>query len=285
MKKLIYLWSLIALIAVTATSCKEDTEPRLEKPTEFVLNTPAMAENTYILSADNGLDLSVSQANYGLGVVPVYTVEIAKSADFAEKQAVEGRYTSAAFTVPGEALSLAMCMLWGYDSRENFDGSGRPLYVRVVSDIANVSYATITSNVVELKSVKPYFAVKLPAKMWLIGQPQGWDINNGSMELSEPENGIGSNIYTGTFEVSAADAASGFRFYTELGNWGKDGELPSVGSAANDGDNQSVALDGETYEGSCVYGKGNWNLTNWPGGTMKITVNLNTMQVIFQHVN
>lgn len=271
------------MIAVAATSCKEDTEPRLEKPTEFVLNTPPMADNTYLLSASNGISLSLSQPNYGMGVVPVYTVEIAKSADFAQSVAVEGSYTSAAFTVPGEAMALAICQLWGYDSRESFDGSARPVYIRAISDIANVDYARIVSNVIELKSVQPYFAVKLPATIYLIGQPQGWDINNGSMILSEPENGIGSDIYTGTFDISADDAASGFRFYTTLGSWGDNGVLPSIGAAADDGDNQSVSVDDSgSYSGSCVAGKGNWNITNWPGGAMKITVDLKSMKVVFQ---
>ena len=274
------------MIAVTATSCKEDTEPRLEKPTEFVLNTPPMAENTYVLSSTSGIEFTLSQPNYGLGVVPFYSIEIAKDEAFNESVAVEGQYTSAEFTVPGESMALAICSLWGYDSRESFDGAARPVYVRAVSDINNVDYARIESNVIELKSVKPYFAVKLPAKMYLIGQPQGWDINNGSMVLSEPDNGIGSDIYTGTFEISADDAASGFRFYTELGSWGDNGVLPSVGAAADDGDNQSVSVDDSgTYAGKCVAGKGNWNITNWPGGTMKITVDLKSMQVVFQKVN
>ena len=77
------------------------------------------------------------------------------------------------------------------------------------------------------------------------------------MVLSEPDNGIGSNIYSGSFEISADDAASGFRFYTALGSWGDNGVLPSVGAAADDGDNQAVTVsDSGVYEGACVAGKG-----------------------------
>lgn len=283
MKKLIFLLSLVAFFVTAATSCKEDTEPRLQEPTEFVLNTPPMALNTYLLSSTSGIDFTLSQPDYGLGVVPVYTIEISSTADFATSAVVEGSYTTAAFTVPGEALALAICQLWGYDSPETFDAAARPVFVRAVSDIANVSYARIVSNVIELRSVRPYFAVKLPAKIYLIGQPQGWDINSGEMVLSEPENGIGSDIYTGVFDISADDAASGFRFYTSLGSWGDNGSLPSIGAAADDGDNQSITLDdASSYSGPCVTGKGNWNLTNWPGGAMKITVDLKSMRVVFQ---
>ncbi len=174
-------------------------------------------------------------------------------------------------SVPGEAFALGLCSLFGYDDPSNFDPSPRPVAVRVKSNIANIisdpDMALIYSNVVVLQSVVPYFAVKLPAKLYLIGQPQGWDINNGAMVLSEPDNGIGSNIYSGSFEISADDAASGFRFYTALGSWAV------------------TVSDSGVYEGACVAGKGNWNITNWPGGTMRITVDLNSMTVVFEHVD
>ncbi len=293
MKKIFSLLSLACLMIAAFTSCKEDTEPRLSAPTEFVLNTPPMAGNTYILSSTSSIDLSWSQPDYGLGLVPTYSVEIAKPAESytdTDWVALEGSYTQAAVSVPGEAFALGLCSLFGYDDPSNFDPSPRPVAVRVKSNIANIisdpDMALIYSNVVVLQSVVPYFAVKLPAKLYLIGQPQGWDINNGAMVLSEPDNGIGSNIYSGSFEISADDAASGFRFYTALGSWGDNGVLPSVGAAADDGDNQAVTVsDSGVYAGACVAGKGNWNITNWPGGTMRITVDLNSMTVVFEHVD
>lgn len=85
MKKISYLMALPVLLGACFTSCKEDTQPRLEVPTEFVLNTPAMADQTYIFRADesyqnlNDITFTVSQPNYGLGCVPTYTVQLAKS--------------------------------------------------------------------------------------------------------------------------------------------------------------------------------------------------------------
>ena len=79
--------------------------------------------------------------------------------------------------MPGEAFALGLCSLFGYDDPSNFDPSPRPVAVRVKSNIANIisdpDMALIYSNVVVLQSVVPYFAVKLPAKLYLIGQPQG----------------------------------------------------------------------------------------------------------------
>ncbi|MCM1029776.1 MAG: SusE domain-containing protein [Pseudoflavonifractor sp.] len=293
MKKFLSIISMACLMLVSFSSCKEDTEPRIGIPHEFVLNTPPMANQTYILSATSSIDLSWSQPDYGLGLVPTYTVEIAKPADAyydSDFIALDGNYTQAAVSVPGEAFAMGVCELFGYDDPSNFDASPRPIAVRVKSDIANIvtnpGSAMIYSNPIVLKSVVPYFAVKLPAKLYVVGDVQGWDINNGSFVISEPENGIGSKIYSGTIEMTAEQAANGFRLYQSLGSWGNDGEAPSLGAAANDGDNQAVTVnDAGNYTGSCVWGKGNWNITNWPGGKMQITVDLNNMSIAFDHVD
>lgn len=293
MKKILSIFAVACLAVVAFSSCKEDTEPRIGIPHEFVLNTPPMAGNTYILSPTSSVNLTWSQPDYGLGLVPTYTVEIAKAADSyadADFVALEGSYTSAAVSVPGEAFAMGICTLFGYDDPSNFDDSARPIAVRVKSDIANIitnpGMALIYSNPIVLKSVVPYFAVKLPAKLYVIGDVQGWDINNGALVISEPDNGIGSKIYSGTIEITTEQAANGFRLYQSLGSWGNDGEAPSLGAAANDGDNQSVAVnDSGVYEGSCVWGKGNWNISNWPGGKMQITVDLNSMTIVFEHVD
>lgn len=296
MKKIFSLLTLACALIATFTSCKEDTEPRIGVPSEFVLNTPPLASSTYILSSTSSIDLSWSQPDYGLGLVPTYTVEIAKahaegeSYGDTEWEPLDGTYTQAAVSVPGEAFAMGVCKLFGYDDPSNFDGSPRPIAVRVKSDIANIisnpGMALIYSNPIVLKSVVPYFAVKLPAKLYVIGDVSGWDINNGAMYISEPDNGIGSNIFSGTIEFTADQAANGFRFYTALGSWGDNGMLPSIGANADDGDNAAVTVnDSGVYSGSCVYGKGNWNITNWPGGKMRITIDLNTKKVVFEHVD
>lgn len=285
MKKITFLAAIVALFTLGFSSCKQDTQPRIQKPTEFVLNEPVMAHMNIVLTAQSEVELAVSQANYGMGLVPVYSVEISQTEDFATFETVEGSFTQAKINVPGEAFALAMCSMLGYDDPYNFKAEAVPVYVRVRSEIPGWPEGTILSNVVKFDAVTPYFAVKLPAKLYVIGDVQGWDINSSALYLSEAENGIGSNVYYGTFEISAEQAEAGFRFYTALGGWGDDGQLPSIGAAAKDGDNKSVTIDDNgKYEGSCTAGKGNWKITNWPGGTIRITVDLNTMVVIFETV-
>ena len=284
--------ALMVILGATFTSCKEDTQPRLEVPTEFVLNTPPMANETYVLEEYDGVAtqiyLTVSQPNYGLGTVTNYEVQLSKTEDFAEYQSLITVNTQAKIQCDGYEWSVAMNALNGITTEEDFDkftGEAEEICVRVRAYVANAEYSSICSNVIKL-NVQPYFAVRAPGKIYVIGNVNGWDINNGAIYLSEPDNGIGSHIYSGEFEITAEQASSGFRFYTELGSWGNDGELPSIGANANDGDNANVSLDDDSYyTGPCVYGKGNWNITNWTGGKMKMTVDLNEMKVYFQKAN
>lgn len=88
MKKISLLMALLFMMGAAFTSCKEDTQPRLDQPTEFVLNTPPMANQTYVLRETDGepsqILLTVSQPNYGMGVVTSYEVQLSDTEDFAE---------------------------------------------------------------------------------------------------------------------------------------------------------------------------------------------------------
>lgn len=284
--------ALMVIMGATFTSCKEDTQPRLEKPTEFVLNTPPMANETYVLEESDGVAtqiyLTVSQPNYGLGTVTSYEVQLSNTEDFADYRSLLTVNTQAQIVCDGFEWSVAMNSLNGiitYEDKDKFTGEARDVYVRVRAFIPGADYSSINSNVIKL-NVQPYFAVRAPGKLYVIGDVSGWDINNDAVYISEPENGIGSKIYSGVIDMSAANAANGFRFYTELGNWGDNGSLPSIGSNADDGDNLSVTVNGDGYySGPCVAGKGNWNISNWDGSPMKITVDLNEMKVYFEKAN
>lgn len=276
----------LALVAgMSMTSCKDDTDPRLDKPTEFVLNTPSMASQTYILTPDNGIDLTVSQPNYGLGVVANYQTQVSFTDDFAEYADIESLSQQAQIRLNGEEVAQAMCKLMGYvsnDTENLYSPDARRVYFRVRAFVNNCDYSDITSNVIAL-TVVPFKAVKLPARIYVIGDVSGWDINNGAVYIEE--DAVGSNVFVGTVEFTHDQAAAGFRFYQSLGSWGDNGQLPSIGSNADDGNNANVTLEDGVYSGACVAGKGNWNITNFDGGKLKLTVNMNTMKVTFEDAN
>lgn len=306
--------SLFTLLAMTfglgLTGCKDDTQPRLEMPTEFVLNTPAMANQTYIFRDDenyknlNDITFSVSQPNYGLGTTPDYQVQIAKSeADFAawdaaeksgntdEDNAILGKdelplaftletiSSSAQITIPGEVFCSGVNDLYGF-TMDNYNHESVPVWVRVHAQVANAPYSAIWSNPINI-TVSSYIPVTAPGKLYLIGQPTGWDINADGVYLEET--GIGTKIYFGNVYVKAGEFQ--FRFYSELGDW----ESNAVGSQDTDAPIDIQLKDG-VYEGKVFVGKkkgdklgkGSWQISDWTGGNLEITVNLKEMTIKMQ---
>lgn len=298
------------------TSCKSDTQPRLEKPTEFVLNTPPMANQTYVLTdgEDGGvadgatsIQLTVSQPNYGLGVVTQYEVQVSLTNTWEDavvdndgNEITPATYESlmtvdsqAQINVSAFEMSVAVNTLNGLvdvdqaeEFEQNYAGKPQDVYVRVVAYIPHAEYSRKPSNVIKL-SVIPYFVVAVPGEIWLIGAYSGWNIENGYLAsaadalctgpvvLTEPENAIGSKVYSATIKCSASGPGA-FRFYTALGDWENNG----VGSQVDDASvNVAIDEDNLTYDGDAVAGKGNWNLSNWAdvapnGGDLKMTVDL-----------
>ncbi len=283
----------MALMAVvlgfTFTSCKEDTQPRLSKPTSFVLNTPPMADQLYVMSATSTINLTVSQPNYGVATTPNYQVQIAKTADgFAndEFRTLDGITTEAKIAVSGEEFCLALCDLFGYDTPEKFDNSPRPIYVRVHAWIPNAEYSDIYSNIVELKQVQPYFAVKVKDTIQIVGDCEGWTAAyNEDWLLYETE--PGSLVYEGQFEIPAGKFQ--FRFYDKF-DAAEAWEWYSIGAQDEDSPVEISMTDG-VYTGPVFFdfskksaGKGSWQISGWPGGTVDITVNLVTKTVVFATV-
>lgn len=300
MKKFI-LMAAAAITAASFTSCKEDTQPRLDKPTEFVLNRPAMADQLYVMTPESSITFTVSQPDYGVGCTPNYEVEIAKTEeDFAKGTydaskpekggyaVVEGITTDARITLPSEMFCMAFCNIYGYTTEQNFSADPKPVYVRVRAWVPNAEYSEIHSNIIKLDAVQPYFAVKLPDLIWLIGKPEGWTApapgypEAGPWTLAETE--PGSLVYTGTFEIPAGEFA--FRFYDKF-DADEPWEWYSIG-AQNEDATVQISMTNGVYEGDCTYdfstkgtGKGGWEIPGFEGGTVDMTVNLNTKTVRF----
>lgn len=293
---------------MSLTGCKADTEPRLEKPTEFVLNMPPMGDQLYVFDCNaNGVSLNditftVSQPNYGLSTTPSYTVQLARSeADFAKwdqlqtegKESEEtedglplavmlpGSTTSATITFDGEVFCTAVNQLYGL-TLANVKNEPHPVAVRVHAALASAAYSAIWSNAI-LINVRSYVK-PVPDQIWIIGACQGWDITNGKMVLEETE--IGNKIYAGDYNIPAGEFQ--LRFYDELGNW----DAFSIGSQYED---NPIAVEGVTggelpEEGvtmPCYQSeknnpaKGSWQIEGWKGGKVHFEVNLNDNTVKF----
>ncbi len=299
----------VALLGVAGfTACTMDTEPRLEAPTEFVLNTPPMANNLYVFDCNasgvsqNDITFTVSQPNYGVATTPTYTVQLARSAeDFAkwdQLQAdgddsnetadglpltvmVDGSSTDAKITFDGEVFCTAVNQLYGL-TLENVKNEPHPVAVRVHAALAAAAYSAIWSNSI-LINVRSYIK-PVPDKIWIVGACQGWDISKEDMVLEENE--IGSKIYVGDYNIPAGQFQ--FRFYDELGDW----DAFSIGSQYPD---NPIAVEGVVNgelpeEGLTVPcyqsqkgnpAKGSWQIDGWKGGKVHFEVNLNDNTVTF----
>ena len=309
MKKISIFATLLMVLGLGMSSCKEDTQPRLSAPTEFVLNTPPAAEQLYIFRANdknqslNDIEFTVSQPNYGLGCVPDYQVQVAKSkADFEAWDALisengnedpanpflgtdgnplvstlETIFTTAKMTVSGDVFSGGVNAVYGLNE-ENYNGEAVPVAVRVHAWLPNANYSSIFSNIIELPQVSSYIPIAGPGEIYLVGEPQGWNVSESDMKLIETE--IGSKVYYGVFDIPEGKFT--FRFYKELGDW----ESWSIGAQDDDNAVDISFTDGK-YSGPVFMsagggdkkGKGSWACAGWEGGKLEVVLNLNDMTI------
>lgn len=316
MKNKIFIGSLALMAAAGLTSCVADTEPRLQKPTEFVLNTPPLADQLYVFDCDdkgtslNDITFTVSQPDYGMGCVPVYSVQVARTeADFAKWDELQAQpetpdtpdtpaepdgtraeeelpltamadqtSTNAQITLEGETFCVAVNTIYGL-TLKNAKDEPHPVAVRVHAEVPNAPYSAIWSNPITI-NVRSYVK-PVPDKIWLVGAPNNWAIT-GSPDWVLEETEIGNKIYTGDFTIKEGQFL--FRFYDEPGDWDKF----SIGSQMEDSpldiEVDGVKITSLPEEGvtlPCIQmqgsknPKGSWNISGWKGGKVHIVVDLN----------
>lgn len=281
------LFIALAAAALTFSACEDDKTPVYTEPTEFVLNTPALATQYYELAAGGTIELTCSQPDYGYSAVTNYTVDVALEQPFTLSDDGTANYvtikagTSAAMSISADKVAEAICKLKGITDYASYPTEGleaMPVYIRAHAALTDVTTSGIYSNTIVLQHVVCYNPfLQGGRQIYLIGAPQGWNVGSNACTLNET--GIGTNIYEGAFDISAGEQY--FRFYTTLGDWGSDGELPSIGSHPNDGDSSEVTITNQKTEYSAVPGKGSWYTSStWEGGFITFTVDLNNMDNI-----
>lgn len=298
MKKIsLYAASLVAF-GLGFSACDQlHNDLRLEVPTEYNLDTPEGIDQliTFGMTGSNVNNEwnVVTHYPYNVNTVADYQVQVAKSEedfkkwdelvsaaiqdgessdyDFKDEaglpyvNTVAATFTSPSFTVAGADFCDGVNAVYGFESEADIIGPVKVAY-RVHAWIPGVEYSSIFSNVVVLSEVKSYIPIRDPRSIYVIGQPQGWDINSDKLKATEVD--PGSNIYYSKFSIASGQFM--FRFYTELGDW----ETNSLGSQVDDNPIDIEFTDGE-YTGPVVAGKGSWNYPDWTGGTVEVTVDLN----------
>ena len=185
MKKISILAFLFAgMLSFSSCESDRDSNPVLQDPTEFVLNTPAYVNTTYDLANSTSLELTCSQPNFGYTAPTVYAVQVSTNINFDNFVQLDTKYTTAKMNVDASEIAVAMTNL---KLAENYSESSFPMttqmFVRVVAELnsATSTVASITSNVIILPNVKVDFAlppVLLPETVYVVGNHNGWNWGN-----------------------------------------------------------------------------------------------------------
>ena len=274
----------MAAVALGFTSCEAEREPVYTPPTDFVLNIPAMEDQYIVLNETGTIELVASQPDYGYSAIANYSAEMSVDPSFETFYALEpAEAHQARMTISQNDVALGLCQLLDLTTEDAYNAQypdGMPymkVYFRAVCEIQGVGNSLIKSNVVAYNYMKGYMAVPVPGYIYLIGSPAGnWtspdEANAATLaewRLFEPDNAIGSKVYTATFDLPASPM---FRFYSKLTGW--DGG-DSYGYIVDDNATDFPEFNGsESFTETLIKGKGAFNFPNFAGGTVTLVVNM-----------
>lgn len=287
------------------TSCSDDRDsnPVLQQPDSFVLNTPAYAHQAIDLANSQTVNLTWSQPNYGgFPVATEYTVELSATnewttpytAEVADESgdtqcdyyAIENVFSTCNAELNAADVAKALVVICNYASEEDIPAEPQEIYARVKANTPGAK--EVISNVVSLL-VKPYYIELKPAApvLWyMVGNCIGsndWDNGTGSVGtgliplLPMPGADVDANgnttlVYAGYFPEGGQ-----FKFVKVPGDWGAQMNYENIdgndaGVTDEDGDNHNIGIpaDGFYYiEMNTVTNK--VSISKWDGATTEHT--------------
>lgn len=189
MKNIIKSALLVVMSLTLMTACSDDIDsnPSIQTPTEFKLNTPALVNTPIDLANSSKIMLTCSQPNYGYTASVQYTVQVATDENMTD--AVELSETSNSAKVAIDAASLASTLTNIYVQKGKTEADF-PMDVKayfrlkanIVTSNGNVVEGTeILSNVVSLNNIHLLFSlppVNLPKNVYVVGNFCDWKWDN-----------------------------------------------------------------------------------------------------------
>lgn len=300
MKKILSLALMLISSVAMLTSCSTDNDynPSIKSPTKFTINESPVANQYIKLAADNNVNLTWSQPDYGYNAFATYKVQVGLvengNVNWFTKDG-QPKYLATSYTIcnaniSGEEIAEAICAIDGFKYAEDYIDMGyREIALRIYASINTSVGAEIPStgilseNYVTFKHMAVYNAIKSPGFIYLVGNVTDWQTPNaGNSEfysvyrLFEKDDAIGSKVYYGTFELPAG---AQFRFYRALTGWDADSMGPQVDDSGVESE-----FSGGKYEGSILTNKakGTWLFSSFGGGTVDMVVDLNQNTVKFE---
>ncbi len=270
MKKLNILAGLfLGCVAFTACEDDNDSNPVVQQPTTFELNTPSLSGNVYDLENTSTIRLTYKQPDYGYTAAVTYYAQVSMDDTWTdgteETEAtyteLNGNSTTCEMEVEASQIDRAIMVMGGYDE-SNVPTEPITIYVRMRATLA--SGYVCHSNSVAL-SVMPYYmpVVDAEPELWyLTGDCIGdgtWT-NNGIQDIGvslvpmslidgyeyDATTGQGEIQFTGYFL-----AGKGFKLIKTPGSWDDQwGNSAAAGIDApvkNDGGSSNLAVPTSGY--------------------------------------
>lgn len=268
MLKLGSVFTLLALVAFTLTSCEKDTDSNPTfKPntTGFKLNVPANAgNNTYDLVSSSGVNLTCSQPDFGgFPLVVDYHVQVSLHESFDSFQELETFFTTANMNADATEINNAMISLYTEENGDvEYPKEARSLYVRLRANVEGQEFEDVFSNVICLPSVLATYVpptLELPTAAYICGSSIGdaWS----TWKALAPVYGMAGEFYTIFYAPDGAE----FKW----GEWEQDWR------------GYGRVTDFDDQAGAGITGEGDGNITIANGGwyTLYITTELGTNDV------
>lgn len=189
MKKILKSALLIMMGLVMFTSCEDDNDsnPIVKTPTEFHLNTPALAATNIDLTNSSAMVFTCSQPNYGFPASTMYKVQVSLKEDMTDFVELDQSFPNTVCSVDAGLLAstLTTMELNAGKSEADFPMDVK-VYVRMRAYMTTdtgepVADTEILSNVICLENVHLNYSlapVTMPEHLYVVGGFCGWDWGN-----------------------------------------------------------------------------------------------------------
>lgn len=177
----------MSLTLMTACSDDNDSNPSIQTPTEFKLNTPALENTPIDLANSSKIMLTCSQPNYGYTASVQYTVQVATDENMTDAVELSETSSSAKVAISADLLASALTNIYVEKGKTEADfpmdvKAYFRLKANIVTSNGNVVEGTeILSNVVSLNKIHLLFSlppVNLPSHVYAVGSFCDWKWDN-----------------------------------------------------------------------------------------------------------
>lgn len=177
----------MSLTLMTACSDDNDSNPSIQTPTEFKLNTPALVNTPIDLANSSKIMLTCSQPNYGYTASVQYTVQVATDENMTDAVELSETSNSAKVEIDANLLASTLTNIYVEKGKTEADfpmdvKAYFRLKANIVTSNGNVVEGTeILSNVVSLNKIHLLFSlppVNLPSHIYVVGNFCDWKWDN-----------------------------------------------------------------------------------------------------------